>query len=187
MLQRPWMPCAGPGIRSNPSQTIVSLTFARATARDAEAVAALRTAVSKDLTSRYGPGHWSSTVTARGMRHHLTYSVILLARQPSALVGVLRLSTRKPWAIDRAYFRDVPQAIYLTDMAVKPALQRHGVGRRLLAEAIRLAREWPAQVIRVDAYDTEVGAGPFYQNCGFQEVGRVIYRGTPLIYFELIL
>jgi len=39
----------------------------------------------------------------------------------------------------------------------------------------------------LDAYDAQAGAGEFYRKCGFEEVGRVIYRGTPLIYFQLLL
>jgi hypothetical protein len=44
-----------------------------------------------------------------------------------------------------------------------------------------------ADAIRLDAYDGTVGAGAFYAKYGFKEVGRVVYRGTPLIYFELLL
>jgi len=39
----------------------------------------------------------------------------------------------------------------------------------------------------LDAYDTAAGAGEFYRKCGFEEVGRVIYRGTPLIYYQMLL
>jgi GNAT superfamily N-acetyltransferase len=66
-------------------------------------------------------------------------------------------------------------------------MQRRGVGRRLLAEAIKHTRALPADAIRLDAFDAEAGAGPFYAKCGFREVGRVTYRKAPLIYFELVL
>jgi len=49
------------------------------------------------------------------------------------------------------------------------------------------ARDWPAEAIRVDAYDGPSGGGPFYARCGFTEVGRTIYRGVPLVYFEMLL
>jgi len=39
----------------------------------------------------------------------------------------------------------------------------------------------------LDAYDGAAGAGRFYAKCGFLEVGRKIYRGVPLVYFELML
>lgn len=77
--------------------------------------------------------------------------------------------------------------LYLTDMAVDPGLQRKGLGRQLLQEATAIARAWPGDGIRLDAYDGEVGAGRFYAKCGFRQVGRVIYRNTPLVYFELLL
>jgi hypothetical protein len=50
-----------------------------------------------------------------------------------------------------------------------------------------VARAWPSDALRLDAYDHAAGAGPFYATCGFREVGRVTYRGVPLIYFELLL
>lgn len=40
---------------------------------------------------------------------------------------------------------------------------------------------------RLDAYDADAGAGSFYAKCGYQERERVIYRGTPLVYFELLI
>jgi hypothetical protein len=33
----------------------------------------------------------------------------------------------------------------------------------------------------------EATAKAFYAKCGFREVGRVIYRKTPLVYFDLLL
>jgi len=40
--------------------------------------------------------------------------------------------------------------------------------------------------IRVDAYDGPSGGGPFYVKCGFTEVGRTVYRGVPLVYYEFV-
>jgi GNAT superfamily N-acetyltransferase len=103
------------------------------------------------------------------------------------MVGVLQLATRKPWAIDPACFQVVSRPLYLTDMAVLPAAQRKGVGAQLLGRAVAAARQWPAEAIRLDAYDADAGAGEFYRRHGFREVGRVTYRGTPLRYFEMLL
>ena len=50
-----------------------------------------------------------------------------------------------------------------------------------------VARAWPADAIRLDAYDADAGTGEFYRKCGFRECGRRVYRGTPLIYYELVL
>jgi GNAT superfamily N-acetyltransferase len=115
----------------------------------------------------------------------MRYSRVLLARKGKSIIGTLHLPTKKPWAIDVSYFTPVKNVLYLTHMAVIPTMQRQGIGRRLLEEAVKQARDWPANAIRLDAFDG--GAGAFYAQCGFREVGRVIYRKAPLIYFELVL
>ena len=69
-------------------------------------------------------------------------------------------------------------------MAVAPARQRQGIGRWLLDRARDAARAWPADAIRLDAYDSPAGAGPFYARCGFTPHGGAVYRGVPLLYFE---
>jgi GNAT superfamily N-acetyltransferase len=99
-------------------------------------------------------------------------------------VATFQLGTRKPWAIDVSYFSKSTRPLYLTAMAVDPDAQGNGVGRRCVEEILRIAREWPADAIRLDAYDASAGAGAFYAKCGFREVGRVIYRNNPLVYFE---
>lgn len=154
---------------------------------DAPAIAALRSAAADRLTTEYGPGHWSAPATEKGVLFGLQHARVLLALDGSRLAGTLRLATRKPWAIDPAYFTAARKALYLTDMAVDPGLQRKGIGRVLLQHAVTVARSWPAESIRLDAYDAAAGAGGFYAKCGFREVGRVLYRKTPLIYFEQLI
>jgi GNAT superfamily N-acetyltransferase len=164
-----------------------TLRFTTATEADAAALALLRTAVAVRLTDEHGRGHWSGIVTDRTVLRSLRSSRVLVARRRGDILGTLTLGTRKPWAIDVSYFTKVERPLYLTDMAVDPRVQRQGIGRRLLAEATSVARAWPADAIRLDSYDTPAGAGRFYEKCGYREVGRVTYRGTPLIYFELVL
>lgn len=165
-----------------------TLSIAVASEADAAELAALRTEVADHLTRRFGQGHWSALVTERGERRSLKTTRILIARdEASCIVGTLRLGTKKPWAIDTAYFAEVGRALYLTDMAVAPALQGNGIGRRLIEEAKEAAAAWPADALRLDAYDHAAGAGGFYAKCGFRRVGRVVYRGVPLLYFEWLV
>jgi GNAT superfamily N-acetyltransferase len=164
-----------------------AFTFRLATVDDVPALSVLRTAAAAGLTAKFGQGHWSSPVSERSAELALRHSYVLLIVDGASLVGTLRLGNKKPWAIDKTYFTDVKRAIYLTDMAVDPAHQRGGVGRRLIEEAINVAVDWPADAIRLDAYDAPAGAGEFYAKCGFEERGRVIYRRVPLIYYERIV
>jgi GNAT superfamily N-acetyltransferase len=152
---------------------------------DAAALTALHAAVARDLTSRYGQGHWSSSASLRGVLFQMRTGRVFVAREGDEVIATLRLCTKKPWAIDKALFSPSRTPLYLLDMAVAPARQRQGIGKLCLDEAARIAREWPADAIRLDAYDAEAGAGPFYAKCGFREAGRASYRNVPLIYFEL--
>lgn len=164
-----------------------ALRFALATADDIAAIVAVRDAAAADLTARHGIGHWSGLASERSVELGLRHAKVLLARRGRKVAGTLRLATKKPWAIDVDYFTPVKRALYLLDMAVHPREQRAGVGRALLARAAEIAREWPADAIRLDAYDAPAGAGPFYVKSGYAERGRVVYRTVPLIYFELLL
>lgn len=168
----------------------MDLTFATATEADAGAIAALRNLAADDLTRRYGQGYWSSTSSERGVLRDLArpkFSQTIIARDANKIVATLCLQTKKPWAIDVAYFTPVKKALYLINMAVHPERQNKGVGRLILKEAERVSRNWPSDAIRLDAWDSAAGAGPFYARCGFRDVGRVVYRKTPLVYFEFIL
>lgn len=167
--------------------TGAEIVFTLATPAHAVVVAELRTAASRDLTAHHGRGHWSSEPTERGIVADLRQSEVAIAWRGTEAVGTFRLSTRKPWAIDRSYFSDCKRPIYLTSMAVRPDIQHQGVGRRCVDEAVRIVRAWPADALRLDAYDAEAGAGAFYAKCGFREVGRTSYRSVPLIYYELLI
>jgi GNAT superfamily N-acetyltransferase len=167
--------------------TPVRLTFEEARVHHAEDIAAVRGAAAEDLTRRFGHGHWSAIPTERHVVSSLRHARVLLGRSTNGdLLGVLRLATKKPWAIDVKYFTACRRPIYLTDMAVLPHAQRQGVGRALLDEAWRVVCAWPADAVRLDAYDAPAGAGEFYRKCGFLECGRIVYRAVPLIYYERV-
>lgn len=165
------------------------LRFARAGPADVPALAALHAAAAADLTARHGPGPWSRSPSERGVAAVLRREgETWCAYTGRTLVATWTLGRRKPWAIDLRYFSPEPRRPrYLTDMAVAPASQGRGVGRRCLARALEDAMAAGADTVRLDAYDGAGGAGGFYKRCGFREVGRASYRGTPLVYFEWVL
>ena len=158
-----------------------------ATADDIADLVALRIAVNQHLTAQYGKGYWSGGVTEKGVLSAMRNSAVYVARYRNRLIATLTLCTKKPWAIDIAYFTPATKPLYLTGMAVHPDFQRQGIGRLVLKEAEAAARAWPADAIRLDAFNAEAGAGGFYAKCGFREVARVTYKRDPLIYFEMLL
>jgi GNAT superfamily N-acetyltransferase len=160
------------------------LKLSKASEADAKAIATVRSAAAQKLTSDFGKGHWSSLTHEAGALRDLKTSTVVVARDGRNVVGTLTLATKKPWAIDVAYFAPCQNPLYLINMAVAPERQRIGIGRALLAEAGRVARRLKADAIRLDSYDAPAGAGGFYARCGYREAGRTRYRGVPLVYFE---
>jgi GNAT superfamily N-acetyltransferase len=161
--------------------------FQTATTQDAAELAALHIAVAEHLTSLHGSGPWSSKTSETGILYAMRNSRVFVVRDGNEIVATLRLATKKPWAIDLRHFTDCQRPLYLLAMAVRPARQRKGIGRWSLAQARQAAEAWPADAIRLDAYDDNAGAGGFYARCGFTEVGCATYRNAALIYYECLI
>jgi GNAT superfamily N-acetyltransferase len=130
----------------------MKVSLSTAVQADAPELAALHTCVSAELTQRYGRGPWSWATTERGVLSDMRHARVVIARKGKNIVGTLHLPTKKPWAIDVSYFTPVKKALYLTRMAVIPALQQQGIGRLLLDEAVKHTRAWPADAIRLDSF-----------------------------------
>jgi len=163
----------------------VTLELARA--RDAGAVAELLSAAADTLTMQYGTGHWSKHSSDRGVKWLMRIGKVYVVRERNRIIATLTLTPRKPWAIDIDYFTTVAKPVYVLSMAVSPDRQGHGIGRECVEQAMELCRKWPADALRLDAYDAIAGAGGFYEKCGFRSVGRIVYRSVPLIYFERLV
>ncbi len=169
------------------------IEFDTAAASDAPALAALHGAIADDLTARCGRGHWSLRASERGVLLALRTARVRVARRGGAICATYALVSKKPWAIDIRFFTACARALYLVNMAVDPAHQRRGLGRLCLADAKAVAVDVAASArgrvgaIRLDTYDGAAGAAGFYAKAGLREVGRVVYRQTPLVYFELLL
>ncbi|GHN01242.1 hypothetical protein WSM22_27310 [Cytophagales bacterium WSM2-2] len=164
------------------------ISFETATAKHVSAIVELRNSVANNLVEKYGSGHWSHQTTEKGVAMGITNtSKVLLAFLDDNLVGTLRLAQKKPWAIDVSYFSNCKRPLYLVDMAIAPPLQKSGIGKMMIQESKNMAKSWPADAIRLDAYDAPAGAGDFYHKCGFESRGRVIYRKVALLYYEMLI
>src|SRR5439155_7836898 len=166
---------------------VVQLRFRDAKADDVAVIAALQNAAAGALTARFGTGHWSSLVTERSAALAQRHARVRVGRLGKRIVTVVRLATKKPWAIDVSYFTPVNRPLYLTGVAVSVAHQGQGLGKLAMEDACAVARDSHADAIRLDAYDSPAGPGDFYAKCGFTERRRVVYRNDPLVYYELLL
>jgi GNAT superfamily N-acetyltransferase len=153
---------------------------------DAADIAVIRVAAADRLTRNFGDGHWSAHTNDASVARDIKAATVLVARDRGTIVGTLTLQTKRPWAIDPQFFTPCRKPLYLVNMAVTPERQRSGIGRALLTEALSHARAFPANALRLDAYDGPAGSGEFYRRCGYVPVGGKSYRGVPLLYFELM-
>jgi GNAT superfamily N-acetyltransferase len=162
----------------------VNLRITRALPQDARAIAALRTAVAEDMTQYHGQGHWSACPSKAEVTRQLRASHVLVARHAEKIVGTVRLATANPQIFDSGAFTPVQSSLYVLGLAVAPECRRQGVGRQLMAAAKGVARARQAQALWLDAYDSEVGAGPFYVRCDFRLVGPGKHKDLSLVYYE---
>src|SRR2546423_4974040 len=121
--------------------------------KDVAVIAALQNAAAGALTARFGDGHWSSLATERSAELSLRHARVRLGMSGKRIVTVLRLATKKPWAIDVSYFTPVKRPLYLTGMAVLVAHPGQSLCRFALDDARAPAGAWPAAAHRLDADD----------------------------------
>lgn len=165
----------------------INVSIALATTDDAAAIANVISEAAYDLTAKHGHGHWSAIASAKGVLNGMSKAKVLVAKNGREVIGTLRLTSSRPWVIDPAYFTPVHRPIYLVDMAVRPGYQRIGVGRALIEEAKKMATALAGDSLRLDAYEGVAGAGGFYIKCGFTEMGHILYKTVPHIYFEWLI
>ncbi|MEO6993822.1 MAG: GNAT family N-acetyltransferase [Lacunisphaera sp.] len=159
-----------------------------ATTEDAESIAALRNAISDDLTFKHGRGPWTAYRTTAAVLADLRNARLVVALHRGEVIASLKLSIAKLPAIDLGHFPKVTRPCYLSAIAVSPELQRQGIGRACLAQAAVLARREKADAIFLEAFDhPTAGVGPFFSKCGYRETGRATHRGIALVYYETSL
>ncbi|MEO6992975.1 MAG: GNAT family N-acetyltransferase [Lacunisphaera sp.] len=159
-----------------------------ATTEDAESIAALRNAISDDLTFKLGRGPWTAYSTTAAVLADLRSARLFVALHRGEVIASLKLSTTKPLSIDLIYFPKVTRPCYLSAIAVSPELQRQGIGRACLNQAAVLARREKTDAILIEAVDhPTAGTGPFFAKCGYRETGRATHRGSAVVYFEMLL
>ena len=81
-----------------------------------------------------------------------------------------------PWAAAAPWFRDRDTA-HLHQFAVDPALQRRGLGRRLIAECEAWARARGYRLLALDTAEPAVDLRAMYRRLGYADVGHVQWEG----------
>jgi len=94
-------------------------------------------------------------------------SHVLVARENEEIFGMLTL----------VVFR-IPTGVraWIEDVVVSENARGKGVGRLLIEEAIRLAKEYNAKTIDLTSRPTREAANRLYQKIGFQQRETNVYR-----------
>ena len=121
------------------------------TAEDAAQIAMM----SRDLIERGLGWSWTQPRVARNLRH--AESTTLVASSGTHVVGFAIMY----FGADHAH---------LNLLAVRPAWQRHGVGRRMLAWLEDSARTAGISAIHLEVRQSNAAGRSFYRTLGFQEV-----------------
>jgi ribosomal protein S18 acetylase RimI-like enzyme len=148
-----------------------ALAFRRATPADVEAVVALTESAYRGDASRAG---WTTEADfLDGRRTDAADVAALIARDDARIVlaergGDLLASC----LVERQVHQGVPSG-YFGMFSVRPDLQNAGIGRALLAEAERIARdEWQCRQMRMTVIDIRASLIAWYERRGYRRTGE---------------
>jgi ribosomal protein S18 acetylase RimI-like enzyme len=89
-----------------------------------------------------------------------------------------------PPSIWRVPDTDEQAVLGVFGLAVLPPLQRRGIGAWAMRQIEAIARERGCRFMRLDAYEQNPRSVAFYRKMGYDERGRLVVNGTPLVCFE---
>ncbi len=147
---------------------MTELTFRAATSADIDAIVALVESAYRGDVSKQG---WTTEADFLGGRRTGADDVIAcLERERSRIV----LAERDGEMQACAHVADEDDAGYFGMFSVKPDLQGGGIGKHVLAECERIARdEWQLPAMRMTVIDIREELIAFYERRGYRRTGIV--------------
>jgi ribosomal protein S18 acetylase RimI-like enzyme len=137
-----------------------------ATAADVLAIADLNVAAYREFARRLGADAWGAMEkNLRGVARLTGWAKFLVVRTPRALAG--RVGYCPPGKSDPTVFEPDWASIVL--LAVSPRHRRRGIGRALIRDCIRRARDDRAPAVGLFTSEIMTGAAALYRSLGFQE------------------
>lgn len=134
-----------------------------------------------DMQERLGLGHWVPPYPIEKLRldaeHRQVYAVLYTDR----VIATFTLGTALPAFYERVapilqmWNTLLPRALYINHLAVLPALQGRGLGRKCMGTIEEMARAQGCEVIRLDAYIKHPGLQIFYSRLGYRDVAHVAF------------
>jgi len=141
-------------------------TIEEATAADVLAIADLNVAAYREFARRLGPDPWAAMEkNLRGVARLTGWAKFLVVRTPRGLAGSVGYCA--PGRSDPTVFEPAWSSIVL--LAVSPRHRRRGIGRALVRDCIRRARDDQAPAVGLFTSEIMTGAGQLYRSLGFLE------------------
>lgn len=164
----------------------IGLTYRPANGKaDAEAVDHIHCQSSAEITARLGPGHWTHGSNVAGVRRSIRQRGVYLVARGEENVASFTVGGRFPrfWPPSLWQAPDA-EALGVFGIAVLPPLQRQGIGTWVMRRIEDMARERGCRFVRLDAYEENPRSVAFYRKLGYQERGRLVVNGVPILCFE---
>lgn len=162
------------------------MIYRLATRADAATVDRIQCACGAEITERLGPGHWATKSNMAGVRERMkTRSIYLVFDDAGEAIATFTVGKKTPRFWPRTLWR-VPdaEALGVFGLAVLPSHQRRGIGTWIMHAIEDLARDQGCRFVRLDAYEANPRSVAFYRKLGYDERGRVVVYGTPILCFE---
>jgi ribosomal protein S18 acetylase RimI-like enzyme len=153
-----------------------TLLFRSATSRDVAAVVALTESAYRGNASRAG---WTTEADfLDGQRTDVAEVAALIAREDARIVIAERQGELLACCLLQRQDHDGAPGGYFGMFSVRPNLQGAGIGRSLLAEAERIAREeWGCGRMRMSVIDIRDALIAWYERRGYRRTGE--YKPFP--------
>jgi GNAT superfamily N-acetyltransferase len=140
-----------------------------------------------DMQKRLGLSHWVPPYPLSRLQAEVDHGKVYEVVTANAPVATFTLLREPPEYVDNDHWSAAGEpAVYVTRLAVRPDLQRQGIGRFCMEWIEQHAGATGARSIRLDAYTRHEGLPRFYRRLGYVERGTYEAFGAPLTCFEKI-
>lgn len=163
------------------------LTLRRATVDDASRLHELVAAAGLAMAEQ-GFRNWLSPITAEQFVDDIGTREVYVVSDRGLAVGTFTLgaTARRPYSPEPWLDPGAP-ALYLSRLAVEPALQGGGIGGWCLEQIERLARERGARAVRCDVLTANTRLRRLYERFGYEPRGERAHGGWGFTCYERLI
>lgn len=133
-----------------------------------------------DMQERLGLSHWVPPYPLERLRQDAQNRQVYAVLHANQVIATFTLGTALPRLYEKVpailgmWSTPQPRALYINHLAILPAFQDRGCGRRCVQTIEGMAAEQGCDVIRLDAYSKHEGLQIFYTKLGFRNVGHFV-------------